>query len=236
MHTPEQENYLVNFCEEHFVRSYDVRLAIASDMAKEVTDKMNTDVSLSFETAVQRVYESYGVTGFSKAIEAKENKIHLLQKKMKWELFKKMFTPKNIAILLIAIIVFIITLLNFKTEYVLFGLVILSFVLITISFISVSKRKKLFSKQQKELSITLDAKTSSNFSLYAIPIPILVIVQIVSETNKEVSIMALAFLFIIIIYGIIDVVVTSKYVNHIYQMAKDQYPEAFIGSDNLKNE
>ena len=70
--TNEQIDALFAFTRKKYVHWYDVQVEIVDHLATSIEEEMNNDSSLSFERALNRVYDRFGIFGFSKIVQEKE--------------------------------------------------------------------------------------------------------------------------------------------------------------------
>lgn len=68
MLTDEQIAGLFAFCEKHLVRHYDLQVELVDHLANAIESKMAADKTLSFDKALQQVYDSFGVMGFGRLV------------------------------------------------------------------------------------------------------------------------------------------------------------------------
>ena len=67
----EQIKSIFAFTSKKYVKFYDVQLELVDHVASKIEDLMAQESALTFELALQQVYRSYGVFGFTKVAEAK---------------------------------------------------------------------------------------------------------------------------------------------------------------------
>jgi hypothetical protein len=61
----EQIQELYNFCRKHYVSYYDVQAELVDHLASSVEEEMQQNNDLNFEKALEKVYLSFGINGFS---------------------------------------------------------------------------------------------------------------------------------------------------------------------------
>lgn len=102
MLSEDQIQYLFTFCKRHYVRYFDVQMELVDHLANAVELKMKTDPKISFDCALEKVYRSFGVMGFSTIVREKEKQAS----RQFWTLFgntaKKQVNTKKISILFVA--------------------------------------------------------------------------------------------------------------------------------------
>lgn len=89
MLTDSQLTQLHEFVKKKYIRYDDLEIQLVNEMASQIEALMASDQSLHFEQALAKVYETYGVTGFSGYIQSKmldNNNYYrsLLSKKLKF--------------------------------------------------------------------------------------------------------------------------------------------------------
>jgi hypothetical protein len=95
MLTQEQLDHLFSFCKKHYVQYYDLQLELVDHLANAIEEKMKEDPKLSFESALDKVYAGFGITGFSKIVAARTASLDKTTSRLRWKLFLAYFTwPK----------------------------------------------------------------------------------------------------------------------------------------------
>lgn len=94
---------LFTFCKKHFVYYYDVQVELVDHRANAVEAELLADPKTTFEKALQKVHQSFGIMGFAPLVAEKEKMAERQGRRLFWKLFKGHFRwPK---ILLLRIIV-----------------------------------------------------------------------------------------------------------------------------------
>lgn len=75
MLSDKQIEELYTFCRKHYVSYYDVQTELVDHLASSVEAEMELNSHLDFETALQKVYLSFGVNGFSKIVREKSESL-----------------------------------------------------------------------------------------------------------------------------------------------------------------
>lgn len=75
--TPDQIQAIFDFTSKKYIKYYDVQLELVDHIANKIEELQVGDPKLSFDQALQQVYKSFGIFGFTKV---QENKMHQLQK------------------------------------------------------------------------------------------------------------------------------------------------------------
>ena len=95
---------LDRFCQKKGVRYYDLRQEMVDHLAESIELIMQAQPETSFETALARVYQSFGIFGFSKVIEEREAAIRKATRRLEMQLFKSYFTIPKLAVSLLLFI------------------------------------------------------------------------------------------------------------------------------------
>ena len=98
----QQIDHLFEFCEKHFVRHYDLQVELVDHLANAIEEQMDTQPKLSFEKALDNVYQSFGSTGFGRLISDKRIAAEKQGRIMFCGYFKEHLRwPKSLLLLLI---------------------------------------------------------------------------------------------------------------------------------------
>jgi len=177
--TPEQIDNLFELCEFHNVYYYDVQLELVDHLASAIEQKWETDPELSFEEAVFRVCEQFGVDAFFHSsyesllppisgkknnrksefeaiVEAKEKELRRKYDRLQWKYFGEFFKLPKI-ILTIAITFALFFILRLSNNDVMMSYCIEGFYIISLAIflIFISPKK-----------IRLNIVTGKSFLLY----------------------------------------------------------------------
>jgi hypothetical protein len=107
MLSKEQIQFLFTFCENHFVKYYDVQVELVDHLANALELEMQKDSKISFEKALEKVHQSFGVMGFAPLVSQKTKIAEKQGRKLLWKLFKGQFKwPKILLFFLITVILF----------------------------------------------------------------------------------------------------------------------------------
>lgn len=94
--TKSQIDFLFAFTTKKYVHWYDLQCEIVDHLAEKIEEEMSIDKKLSFERALTRVYDGFGIFGFSKIVQERGNQMHRQYKKMWWKAFVNEFNWPNI--------------------------------------------------------------------------------------------------------------------------------------------
>ena len=112
--TTEQIESLFDFCKKHYVPYYDLQVELVDHLASAIESKWELQPDLSFESALNKTFGAFGVSGFSSIRMEREKALLKKYRHMLWQYFGQFFKlPK---ILLTALLVFLIFLLFHATS------------------------------------------------------------------------------------------------------------------------
>ncbi|MEO8819359.1 MAG: hypothetical protein ABI267_08845 [Ginsengibacter sp.] len=107
MLSEQQIQSLFTFCEKHFVKYYDVQVELVDHLANAVELEMQKDPKISFEKALEKVHQSFGVMGFAPLVAEKQAAAEKQSRKLFWHLLKGQFGwPKVLAFFVVTAILF----------------------------------------------------------------------------------------------------------------------------------
>ncbi|HVG12802.1 MAG TPA: hypothetical protein VM843_07330 [Flavisolibacter sp.] len=107
----QQKANLFAFVEKKFVRWYDVQCEIVEDLASRIMMEMQSDRQVTFESALEKVYKSFGIFGFAKVVQEKQVELAANAKKRWWSEVRDLLKwPRIVLILLLVFIIAIISL------------------------------------------------------------------------------------------------------------------------------
>jgi hypothetical protein len=109
MLTKEQINTLFTFCEKHSVRHYDVQVELVDHLANAIEDRMQADKDLSFEAALKKVYDDFGVMGFGRMVSSRSLALETQYSRQRNKLFLSYFSWPKIGMTALVISVLIVT-------------------------------------------------------------------------------------------------------------------------------
>lgn len=94
--TQEQIDYLFDFTYRKRVRYYDVQVEIVDHLASAIEQKWREKPDLSFEQALDQVYDSFGIFGFAKVVEARETAVQKQGVREIGRFFKSLLHPSKL--------------------------------------------------------------------------------------------------------------------------------------------
>jgi hypothetical protein len=212
----EQVNQLFAFTEKKMVRSYDLQVELVDHLGNKIEEEMEADKSLTFDTALQKVYASFGLFGFAHVVQEHAYALQRRNRKMWWTEVKSFFTiPKVIfTIMLFFLCAFVC---QFIPPMLRFLIVVTSYFSFSIFFIYDIFRKRAITK--KRILLIEAAPFSALFS------PVFIYEHFLIFKDYEINnqwVFALIFVLGFIIQASI-----LELVKKMYKQAQDLYPEAF---------
>ena len=82
---------------------YDLQLELVDHLACRIEEEMEADRSLNFEAALAKVYKGFGLFGFAKVVQEKQDQLQKAARRIWWSEIKAFFTwPKIILLSLFA--------------------------------------------------------------------------------------------------------------------------------------
>ncbi|MES2645960.1 MAG: hypothetical protein V4717_03715 [Bacteroidota bacterium] len=101
----QQIDYLFKFIERKFVYWYDLQIELADHLASHIEAEMDKDPGLLFETAVEKIYQQFGLFGFAKLVQEKQIQVAKAGRKLWWQAVRTFLSwPKFGLLILFAII------------------------------------------------------------------------------------------------------------------------------------
>lgn len=107
--TPEEIEDLYKFCEEQDVPYYDVQIELVDHLASAIEQKWIEKPALTYEEALWRVYDNFGVSGFREIRREKERVLERKYRKLRARYIAEFFKlPKILLTTFLAIILFLV--------------------------------------------------------------------------------------------------------------------------------
>jgi hypothetical protein len=211
--TKEQIDHLFKFTEKKFVRWYDLQVEIVDHLATKIEEIMTNNSSLSFETALQRVYNEFGIFGFAKVVQQKEIALARASRTLWWKSVADFFTWPKIAF----------TAFVFMGSWQLgqmFDTAILEIVFIVIYLITAAvlfkKELRMKSSSKKLLLLQRGSYSSTAVVIYQF---------FVINVNGNLSPTAFA---VLVVAGTLFHIAWFNLYSTVTKRAKELYPEAFV--------
>lgn len=223
--TDEQIQQLFNFTEKHYVKYYDIQIELVDHLASRIEEETESNQDLSFDGALEKVYEGFGYNGFAGILQQKEKEMRKHYNSIIWKEFKTYFTiPRIILTILITLCtIYINALFGNRKTFLCFLIIIYS-----ISLIQILKDRNFKKKNGKPL-LMLKANRIFNYSVGAFIVNILNLVNFsiqLSIENKKIYNYDYVMYPIIVILALFMICSFSINVR-IKEKAIAQFPEAF---------
>ncbi|MBZ4189209.1 hypothetical protein [Niabella beijingensis] len=116
MLTNEQIQTLDQFCQKKGVRYYDLKMELVDHLAAGIEEKMTASPGLEFDAALQQVYAAFGISGFSKVVQQREEAARKACRQKELRLFWEYFTFPKIAVSLLVFLLLNTPVYLFKIE------------------------------------------------------------------------------------------------------------------------
>lgn len=223
---------LHQFCIRHFVSHYDVRLELVDHLASSIENIWALDPEVSFQAALEKVYASYGKTGFRKLMREKELAIENTFNKGVFKILRSFFSwPQILSLLmLIAVCRYFFEFFGQNDAYTptVFCICFLSaaFLFCIITAIFFYKKMKSLTKPLLATSIYFDY-----FVLFIIDTTIiskiLTFVLDGMPTDHYYSPGKYIFTVVLCIISLLTNAAKIKYVHNTFKKAEQNYPMAF---------
>ncbi|HEV7351070.1 hypothetical protein [Telluribacter sp.] len=89
--TDSQIDTLYRFVKKKDVAYYDLQLELVDHLASEVEQQLAADPTVSFESALQKVYARFGIFGFTEVLEEKQKALTHRDRRVWWKYLKELF-------------------------------------------------------------------------------------------------------------------------------------------------
>ena len=222
--TEQQINELFTFCKKHYVQYYDVQIELVDHLANAIEDKMNEDKNISFDNALHKVYKSFGITGFSKIVAAKEKAVGKQCQKLRWKLYGSYFTPPKLALTVCIFISFFVMKKIIFKDYLLYGLFTLSILLLVFEITQSVKSRKLFKKNTKPLlMVQLYPQMFFSFLFFNVFAQVKLLYKTLAYDAYY------AIFAVVLTLCFVGVLSYKNYYTKLFNLAQTQYPQAFAG-------
>lgn len=109
--TDAQIKELFIFTEKKYVRYYDLQVELVDHLAIRIEEEMTANNKLTFKKALEKVYAGFGIFGFAKMVQEKEEHFVRMGRRLLWKEFWNFFRwPQITLVALIATIIWQFTL------------------------------------------------------------------------------------------------------------------------------
>ncbi len=225
MLSTEQIDKLFEFCERHFVRHYDLQVELVDHLANAIEEQMNAQPNISFEKALDIVYQSFGSTGFGRLISDKRIAAEKQGRRMFWKFFKEHLRWPKILLLLL-IVAFAYSL--FKVDIILFRIFYIAALLgcQIIEIYTVFNFTRTISSTGKKF-LTAEFSRGSGFFLFLLFLPLYL--NIFDKDFPPTSHGAWNILFLSVMVGILLVTTIAdiQVLKILKNKLRREYPDAF---------
>ncbi len=104
--TKQQIEQLFEFTEKKYVRYYDLQVELVDHLATKIEEEMAADADLEFTKALDKVYRSFGMFGFAKIVQQKQNEVANAARNKWWKEIKLFFTWPKITFVVCIFMIF----------------------------------------------------------------------------------------------------------------------------------
>ncbi|MFT6204353.1 MAG: hypothetical protein ACI9V1_001888 [Spirosomataceae bacterium] len=101
--TTTQIQYIHDFVKRKYVDYYDVQIELVDHIATAIEEKIKVNPKLDFYTALQQVYDRFGMFGFSDFVEEKEKQVQRRFRKMQSREWLRFFTVPKVVFTVILV-------------------------------------------------------------------------------------------------------------------------------------
>lgn len=223
---------LHHFCLQHRVEFYDIRIELTDHLASNIEALWDKQPNLTFENALQKVYESYGPTGFRNIIAEREK----IEEKIKTKSFIKVVKSLFLWPQILKIIPFILSFIYFfqfykleKGEIAAIFIIAMSISILLFGFAYIIYTYKMRKKLKEPLISTQfhgysTLSVITTFSIYFCSSYFFEESFYLELAHNPYLYFCCFFLFLIIY---IILLAEFKHLNHSYTKAKEYYPLVF---------
>lgn len=212
-----QIEQLFEFTRKHYVEYYDVQVELVDHLASSIEHEIELNPNLSFDDALNIVFKSFGIFGFSDVVDSKASAVWKFQNKLWLKIFVNQFKwPKVLKSILIGLTIF--SLYNFLpielVSFTLSGLILLG------SFFFLRIENRYIKKNNiKKLVLISQRYTYLSFSYWPF-----YMLQFFGTWIHNQSLWFVSSIFTILILFILAY---RDCIKEIIEQARNQYPEAF---------
>lgn len=212
-----QIEQLFEFTRKHYVEYYDVQVELVDHLASSIEHELEQNPNLSFDNALNIVFKSFGIFGFSDVVENKATAVWKYQNKLWLKTFINHFKWPNV-LKSVSIGLGVFTLYNFfnneLVSYILSGIIVLG----SFFFLRIENR---YLKKNNIKKLVLISQRYTYLSFSYLPFYLL---QFFGKWIHLQDLWFVSSIFTILILFILAYRDCSK---EVVEQAKKQYPEAF---------
>lgn len=223
---------LFEFVESKYVEYYDVQVEIVDHLATAIEEKTEEDPDKKFEEALNEVYRSFGVMGFSSLLEDKQDAMSKERMRLWWHEFKTWFSwPK------IALTALILGGVYFFSEagyarHIAYGFQFWIIALFGYYLHHLWRVKREFTQQKKKQSLLL-LQSGMMIGLLTVPIITPFISNLIDNFNYDFTQpVESPSWYLALLIGLLTIVYMAfiQVEKRMFKKAKDLYPELFTVS------
>ena len=216
----QQIDELFIFTEKKFVKWYDLQLELVDHLANKIEEELEQNPNTNLETALKKVYATFGIFGFARIVREKEESVRKFNDKLWKKEFLNLFVWPNLLKSIAIFFILKVMVENIPVPYI----VLTGMATSIINFIYQLRLNKKQSKENKKLLLTINGLTPNVIGTgYLQTWFMLTHFDDAGNLLGPNKYVLLAILFLITLSYIASVNVATK----IYAKAKELYPEAF---------
>ena len=220
--TTEQIGELYAFTRKKYVQWYDLQTELVDHLAEQITKECEANPSLSFETALEKVYAGFGIFGFGQIVRERTESLQRKQRKLLLKSLVNEFSWPKILRASLVYILFYTLFSNLNFSIVLYSTITI-LIAVLIRFVVLDNRRK--KDMRKPLMLMQSSFTTSVLLVLQyvfIFMPNVYFGDGTLTSSWQISIAAVFFLLGFLTM-LASIAVDEKFVNE----ARTLYPEAF---------
>ncbi len=212
--SPAQIEQLFVFIEKKYVKYYDLQVELVDHLATSIEEMLANNNKLTFDEALRLVYDNFGIFGFAKIVQQKEEQVIKLGKKLLLKEMRNFFRwPQITFVAFLAVITWQLTI--WIDMVILFPAFCLAWISASVWLIVILKKYR--GRQKKKLLTIQYAPVFANGSIFFVE-------WMYFTWNSSHG--SIVFCFIVI-FGILLKLASYKVYIAIRNKAYTSYPEAF---------
>lgn len=220
----EQIESLYAFTAKKYVHYYDLQVELVDHLAASIEEEMENDKQLTFDRARERVYDRFGIFGFSKIVQEKVNQMNRQHRRIWWNAFWQEFNWPNV-LRSLSILLFLI--IAFHYLHPLFLIVAFTTVSLFLGFKEAYINGKYFRGKKKLLMLELIPTYNFSSWIFLQIIYIQIFPKLLENTAHQKT--SVYFLIAMIYILTISYLAYTRIAKNVIAKAKEQYPKAFVG-------
>ncbi len=228
MLTNQQIEQLFIFCKKHYVEYYDVQVELVDHLANAIEEKMAVEPALTFEEALQTVYNGFGIHGFAPLVKEKEKAAKRFNQKLVRKLFLEQLRWPKIFVAL-AVFAAIYSLLQLHNKDFARAIIIAAIAIPTFVILVIMRRLQLTQKRAGKKFLLVNLGGIINFFL--LPLNSFNVINPLIQRDGGIidGIGVTGSLLISLLFAAYLVALIASYqtVQHIKGVLNRSYPEVF---------